>query len=319
MDVRRLLSPRDCLEAVEAALRSARTGAASAAAPLHLALPLGGVHAKAAMLERGEKRYAAIKLNANLPGNFERCGRPTIQGVLVLFDALQGGVLAVMDSIEITMLRTAAASAVAARLLARDDARILSICGCGEQALAQVAAIAQVRSITHVFTYDVDASKAAVLAERVSESLGIGGEAVADFPAAARRSDIIVTCTTARAPILGEGDVSAGAFISAVGADHPEKNEIAPALMARASVVVDALEQCAAMGDLRHAIAAGALSKADVHAELADILIGTRGGRTDEQQVFVFDSTGTALQDVGCAALAYERACLAPATEFRFA
>jgi len=125
---------------------------------------------------------------------------------------------------------------------------------------------------------------------------------------------VIVTCTTAQAPFLGAGMVRPGTFIAAIGADSPDKCEIEPALMAKAMVVADLAGQCAAMGDLRHAIAAGAMAADEVHAELAELVAGRKPGRISDDRVILFDSTGTALQDVAAAALIYERALAAPGT-----
>ena len=129
-----------------------------------------------------------------------------------------------------------------------------------------------------------------------------------DLASAARRSDVIVTCTTAAKPFLEPDFVRAGTFIAAVGADSPAKSEIAPALMARALVVADLIEQCAVMGDLHHALSAGTMRRGDVRAELAELVAGSKPGRTGDDQITLFDSTGTGLQDVAAAALIYERA-----------
>ncbi|HEX4574320.1 MAG TPA: hypothetical protein VH158_04265, partial [Gemmatimonadales bacterium] len=109
-------------------------------------------------------------------------------------------------------------------------------------------------------------------------------------------------------PILGAEDVRPGTFVAAVGADHPEKQEIAPTLMAASRVVVDVLEQAATIGDLHHALAAGVLTRADVDAELGEVVAGRKPGRRTPEETIVFDSTGMALQDVAAAATVYERA-----------
>jgi len=106
--------------------------------------------------------------------------------------------------------------------------------------------------------------------------------------------------------------VGAGTFVAAVGADSPDKSEIAPGLMAKARIFADVADQCAVMGDLHHAIAAGAVRRGEVRAELAELVSGAKPGRTDEAEIIVFDSTGTALQDVAAAALIYERARRGP-------
>jgi ornithine cyclodeaminase/alanine dehydrogenase-like protein (mu-crystallin family) len=104
------------------------------------------------------------------------------------------------------------------------------------------------------------------------------------------------------------GQLRPGAFVAAVGADNPVKQELDPALMRSAKIVVDILEQCASIGDLRHALEAGAVTLTDVHAELGEIVSGRKTGRTSAEEITIFDSTGTALQDVAAAALVYERA-----------
>ena len=109
-------------------------------------------------------------------------------------------------------------------------------------------------------------------------------------------------------PFLGLDDVPAGCFVAAVGADNPAKSEIKPELMARATVVVDVLEQCLVMGDLHHAVVAGALRAEAVHADLGQIVIGAKPGREAANEIIIFDSTGTAAQDVTAAIVAYDRA-----------
>ncbi|HET8647663.1 MAG TPA: ornithine cyclodeaminase family protein, partial [Vicinamibacteria bacterium] len=122
------------------------------------------------------------------------------------------------------------------------------------------------------------------------------------------RSQVVVTCTTAHAPLFSAADVPPGALVAAVGADNPTKQELDPRLLGRGAVVVDSIDQCAAYGELRHALAAGALSRDAVRAELADVVAGTRPGRLSAEEIVVFDSTGTALQDVAAAAWVYESA-----------
>jgi alanine dehydrogenase len=123
-----------------------------------------------------------------------------------------------------------------------------------------------------------------------------------------RQSDICVTCTPSQQPLLGPDDVRQGTFIAAVGADNPEKQELHPSLMARSKIVCDILEQCAVMGDLHHALDAGVVTRAGVHAELGEVVSGNRTGRESDQEIIVFDSTGMALQDVAAAAFVYEKA-----------
>lgn len=303
----RLVDVADCILAVERAFQAQAAGTTIPSSVLGIHVGDGGFHVKAAGL-LGEKPVFAAKVNANFPANPTRRCLPTIQGVIVLFDAESGEPLAMMDSIEITSLRTAAATAVAVKYLARDDARAVTICGCGEQGRSQLRAIAAVRAIATVRAFDTDADRATRYAGDMSAELAIDVVAVRDLRAATRASDIVVTCTPSHHWFLGRGDVAPGTFVAAVGADNDQKQEIEPALLAASTVVVDILDQCAVMGDLHHALGAGVMTRDQVHAELADVVSGRKPGRRSREEVVVFDSTGTALQDVAAAALVFERA-----------
>jgi ornithine cyclodeaminase/alanine dehydrogenase-like protein (mu-crystallin family) len=303
-DVAALMAPVDWLEAVETGFRAAAEGKAQAPSPMTLPGWGGAFHAKGACLDDG-RRYVALKLNGNFPANPETRGLPTIQGAILLCDGETGALLAIVDSIEVTLRRTAAASALAARFLARPDATAVLICGCGVQGAAQLEALRAVLPLTHGFAWDRDPALAAAFAA------AHGLVAVDDPSTAARVSEVIVTCTTARTPFLTLPMVAPGTFIAAVGADSPDKSEIAPTLMAKALVVADVLAQCAEMGDLHHAIAAGAMNRGDVHAELGDLIAGARPGRASTEEITLFDSTGTALRDVAAAASIHRRAIAA--------
>jgi ornithine cyclodeaminase/alanine dehydrogenase-like protein (mu-crystallin family) len=119
---------------------------------------------------------------------------------------------------------------------------------------------------------------------------------------------VIATCTTARTPYLGVADARPGTFIAAIGADNPEKSEIEPPLMAAARVVADVTEQCAVMGDLHHAIRAGMMTQAQVHAELGELVAGRRAGRRSPEDIMIFDGCGLGIQDAAAAGRAFERA-----------
>ena len=235
-------------------------------------------------------------------------GLPTIQGVLVLFDAARGEPLAMMDSASITTLRTAAASAVAARHLARRGARTMTIVGCGVQARAHVAAMRAVLSLDQIAVFDLDVPAAKRFAAEMRALHGVSVTAADDLARATLASDVIVTCTPSRAAFLGTAHVAPGAFIAAVGADNEQKQEIEPALLRASAVVVDDLEQCATMGDLHHAIEAGVMSRTDVRATLGDVIAGRRRGRLNNDEIVVFDSTGVAIEDVAAAAVVWGRA-----------
>jgi ornithine cyclodeaminase/alanine dehydrogenase-like protein (mu-crystallin family) len=308
-DVRSLLEIDDCITVVEDAFRRHADGQTFAPGVLGAHVTGGGFHMKTAGLAgAAERAVFAAKVNANFPANPTRHALPTIQGVVLLFDATDGRPLAVMDSIEITSVRTAAATAVAARHLASANARTVTICGCGEQGRSQLRALTRVRTIGRVFAYDVDGARSVDYATEMTRELDIEITPVHTLDDATHQSDIWVTCTPARHWFLGRRHVRHGAFVAAVGADNQEKQEIDPALLAESTVVADVLDQCVTIGDLHHALELGVMQREDVHAELADIVSGRRRGREREDETIVFDSTGTALEDVATAKLVYERA-----------
>jgi len=308
--VRQLLPMKDCIAAVEAAFAGMSSGKTIPAGLLGSHVAEGGFHVKTAGL-LGRAAYFAAKINANFPQNPLRSGRATIQGILVLYDATNGDPLAVMDSAEITRLRTAAATAVAAKYLSRPDAATVTISGCGLQASAQLEAVCLMRPISRVFVHDLDAARAEQFAADMRAKLRVDVRAVPAIADGPRRSDIVVTCTPSTRPILGVKDVADGTFIAAVGADSEHKHEIDVDLMAQSAVVADVLSQCATIGDLHHAIEAGAMTAADVRAEFAGVVSGTASWRRSDGETVVFDSTGTALEDVAAASIVYERAVAA--------
>ncbi len=156
-------------------------------------------------------------------------------------------------------------------------------------------------------------------ATELSQELGMAIEVAQDLPAALRKSDVCVTCTPAKKYFIHKEHVRPGTFLAGVGADNEDKQELDPQLLASSKVVADILDQCIEIGDLHHAIAEGRMRRSDVHAELGEIVAGKKPGRTSADEITVFDSTGTALQDVAAAAVVYERAMkLGRGTRFHF-
>ena len=307
-DVAELLDLDTCISAVEAAFRLHGQGDAHTGV-LGIPVPGGGFHIKAGMM-RLSRPYFVAKTNANFPNNPAQHGLPTIQGVVLLADAERGTPLALLDSMEITTLRTGAATAVAAKYLAPERASTVGLIGCGVQGWVQLRAVAKVRPIRSARVFDRDRQHAEALARGLASELGITIDVVKDPGSAARGSEIVVTCTSSHQPILDVADVDPRTFVAAVGADHPEKHEIAPALLAASRVVVDIVDQAATLGDLHHAIAAGVMTRGDV-IELGQIVAGKVELPPPGARVTVFDSTGMALQDVAAAAAVFERAVAA--------
>jgi ornithine cyclodeaminase/alanine dehydrogenase-like protein (mu-crystallin family) len=308
-DVAALLTFADCVEAVEAAFAESGAGRAPASDVASVHVAGGAFHVKAG----GLGSLFAAKVNGNFPGNRERRGLPTVQGLLVLADAENGRPLAVMDSIEITIRRTGAATAVAARRLARPGSRSGLVVGCGVQGAIQAEALAHALPLETLRMFDIDERRASDLAAELTGRLGIAVEPVAagGLRDALRGADACVTCTTARSPILHPGDLRPGAFVAAVGADNPDKQELAAELVAHARVVVDEIDACAESGELHHAIEAGLMTRDDVAADLGSLVAGRTplaSIRRAADEIVVFDSTGIAIEDVAAAGIVYRRA-----------
>jgi alanine dehydrogenase len=311
-DVARLMDYAGYVDAVEAAFRAAVEGSALAPPAAAFHLPAGSFHAKAAALMAGEAPVMAIKLNGNFPGNPAAHGLPTVQGIIYLADAANGRPLALMDSIEITINCTGAATTLAARHLARADSSVATICGAGVQGRIQLRALAAALPLARVHVWDARPEAACALAEELGPTVKFELRA-ADSLAVVTESDVVVTCTAARKAFLGPDLVRPGTFIAAVGADNSDKQEIDPRLYAACRAVVDSLEQAAEIGDLHHALAAGAVTTSHVHATLGEVLTGRKPGRTSRDTITLFDSTGMGLQDVAAAAAIYRRALKAGA------
>jgi alanine dehydrogenase len=306
-DIAALMSFEDYLGAVAQAFRLYAEGKAQLPGVVDIDALDGAFHIKAAAMEL-QRSYVAVKVNGNFPNNMNRLGLPTIQGAILLFDGGTGYPLAFMDSIEITIMRTGAATILGAKHLARPDAATVTICGCGNQGRVSLSGLTSVLPIKRAFAFDIKHEAAERFAAQMSAKLGIPVTAAAAPKEATRSSDVIVTCTPSPTPFLAPDDVGAGAFIAAVGADSHDKQELDPHLLSANKVAVDILEQCAAMGELHHALAAGLMDKSDVHAELGEIVTGRKPGRTSREETIILDTTGTAIQDVAAAVAVYEKA-----------
>src|SRR3954471_12902050 len=188
-DVTALLTVSDCISAVEHGFRALGDGKLPRPELLSLHSELGGLHVKAAVWMNGS-HYFVAKANANFPSNPKTNGLPTIQGVIILCDADTGELLALIDSIEITALRTGAATAVAARKLARADSRVLTICGCGRQGQIQLESLLCTLPIKTIYAYDLDSAAAQRFA-LANHQLAV--RAIEDLPDAVSKSDVVIT------------------------------------------------------------------------------------------------------------------------------
>jgi ornithine cyclodeaminase len=226
----------------------------------------------------------------------------------MVFDATTGVPLAAIDGQSLTVLRTAAASALAADYLARADASTLLMVGTGQLAPALVAAHATVRRLSRIMVWGRNPTKAAALADRLRGD-GFDATAAADIEGAARRADVISCATLAHEPLVRGAWLKPGAHLDLVGAFTPAMRETDDEAMRRAHIFVDTREGALAeAGDVIQAIAAGAMTAADIAGELSELCRGTVSGRRHDQEITVFKSVGTALEDLAAAELVAERA-----------
>ena len=246
------------------------------------------------------------------PGFFDnpKLGLPSLNGLMVVFSAKTGQVEALLlDNGYLTDVRTAAAGAVAAKWLAREDARRAGIVGAGGQARLQLEALTLVRPIEAASLWARDAGKAAACAEALSAELGIPVIARDTVAAVAAESDILVTTTPATAPLVEAGDLLPGLHVTAMGSDADYKTEIAPGALAAADLYVcDRRSQCELLGELHHALEAGAVKSDQSFPELGEVIAGQTPGRANAEAVTLCDLTGTGVQDTAIATLARARA-----------
>jgi len=237
------------------------------------------------------------------PNNPDRFGLPTVMGLVVYSDPESAYPLAVIDGTELTRLRTGAAAGVATDHLAAEDARTLGLVGAGEQARTQLSAVAAVRDIERVVVTDLDEDAVAAF---VDHATAAGFEAAGGTPEAVAACDVVSTTTPARDPVLRAEWLSPGTHVNAIGADAEGKQELDPTIFAEAAVVVDDWEQCAHSGEINVPVSAGDFERADVAAEIGEVVAGTTADL--RERTTVFDSTGLAIQDVATAGRVYESA-----------
>lgn len=305
-DLHALLAPQAVIAALHEAYGQLAANRVDQGKSLAFALAGGSAHVKAGLLP-GSRSALAAKVNVNLPDNWKLRHLPTIQGALLLADTVSGRPLAVMDSTALTAIRTAATAMLAARFGARQEAKVAAIIGCGVQARYQLDALRVSFPIEEIRVFDIDATRARAFANIVAE-VGTHAVPAPSASAAVEGADICITCTTSKAPVLTGNLELAGCFVAAMGADNPEKSEIEPALMAKARILVEDIEQCAAGGDLAHALHAGSVSRDRVHADLARLVAGEKTGREKPDELVIFDSCGSGVQDVAAAWAAYQAA-----------
>jgi len=286
------VSPEKALEAVRDAFVAYRRGEWSMPPKVYVpAYPAGDFRAMP-VLGAG---YAALKWVTSFPDNPSR-GLPTVSGIVLLSDATNGSLLAVLDAAAVTALRTGAAAVLAAETLGREDAETASVVGAGVNGRAAARTfLARGRAVV---LWDVDASRARAAADDL-------GARAAESAEEALRADLVVTMTPGHEPLFPAGSLRPGQHVSLMGADGPGKAEIDPLELVRTHMFCDDWEQASHNGELVHAIEAAALAREQV-TELGAVLTGESAGRRAPDEVTTFDSTGLAIQDLAIALAAFE-------------
>ena len=301
-EVRDLISREDAFEAVRDAF--ARMGRGETTVPpvmiIYVPESEGEVHVKAAHLHHAE--HYAVKFASIFERNPAR-GLAAVSGVILVFSAATGflsGML--LDNGFLTDLRTGAAGALAADLLAKREIAQVAIIGAGIQGRFQLEALLGVRRPIGVRICDMDRQAAETYALEMAQKTGLPVTVAPGVREAVDGADIIVSTTPAQKPYLMADWVSPGAHITAMGSDNPMKNELEPALLRRADkLVVDSVDMCALNGELHHALAQGLLTRDGVFAELGEIAAGLKQGRTTDDEITVADLTGLGIQDTAVA------------------
>jgi alanine dehydrogenase len=286
------VSPKRAVEAVRAGFVAYARGEWTMPPKVYVpAYPAGDFRAMPAL----GAGHALLKWVTSFPGNPAH-NLPTVTGVVLLSDATNGMLRAVLDAAAVTALRTGAAAVLAAETLGRTDASTAGVIGAGVN--GEAAARTFAARGRDVIVWDVDESRARDVATRVGGRSGSREEALS--------ADVIATVTPGKEIVLGERSLRPGQHASLMGADGPGKAEIAVGELARVRVFCDDWEQASHNGELVHALEAGALARGDV-TQLGDVLAGSAEGRRGEDEVTVFDSTGLAIQDLAIALAALER------------
>jgi len=308
-DVRSALEPLELIDAMEGALQA--LSAREVAQPVRTAIEIGDRSFFAVMPAfDGRRAILGAKLVSVAPANAER-GIPTHLAAISLLDAVTGELLAVADGRYITEVRTAAASAVSVRHLARRDARVLAILGSGVQARSHREVLPAVRPFTEIRVWSPTAAHRERFAREDSGS-ACPIRATGSAEEAVRGADVIVLATNAVTPALDNRWVADGAHIIAIGACRVSQREIDPELVARAALFVDSRDAALAeSGDVVQSIAEGRFGPAHIRAELGAVVAGRAPGRTSEVEVTLFKSLGQAIEDLVAADLAYRRAAAA--------
>jgi len=307
--IRELLPMRDCIELMADALASLARG--EVFQPLRTIIrppEARGLLGLMPAYRTGDHGAFGMKAICVFPGN-PAIGKDAHQGAVMLFSRETGEMIALMNASEITAIRTAAVSAVATRLLAREDAHELAIIGAGVQARTHLAALDAVRSIKHARVACRNIEPAHEIGPEMQPRFSFPLEPVKTNEEAVRGADLIVTATSSQEPVINKDWISPGAHVNAIGTHSPNSREIDSATMAASRIFVDRRESALnEAGDYLLAAKEGLIDADSILAEIGELLIGTKHGRNSVNEITLFKSLGLAIEDVACAEYLYQKA-----------
>jgi ornithine cyclodeaminase len=302
--LRKVITPQVAVDAVREAFRADGEGRAHVPAVINLDVPArrGEFHVKTALVDGVP--HVAVKIASGFYDNPAR-GLPSGSGLMAVFDAETGlPVALLLDNGFLTDIRTGAAGAVAAEALAPAALTTVGVIGTGLQARYQVRCLRCVRTFSRIVAWGPDKAHVEAYLREMRDD-GYDATSVATPEAVCREADVLITATPSRAPLVQADWLRPGQHVTALGSDSPGKQELDAECLVKADLlVVDRLTQCAAFGELRHALDAGVLHADRVHAELGEIVAGIKKGRTTGQQITIADLTGVGFQDTAIASRA---------------
>ena len=229
--------------------------------------------------------------------NVKKYGLPSGMGTISVFDGQTCALLCIMDGSLITGLRTGAAGAVSAKVLARKDAKVVSVIGTGNQGRMQIRALREVMKIAEIHAYSRTPASTEAFKKDIEAECKMPVIIEKTKQAAVECADILVTTTRGKGEVVNAAWVKPGTHIIAIGTDMRGKQELDPEIFRHAKVVNDSIDQCTTKGETFVAIDKGVIKKSDVYGEIGEILLGKKAGRTDDKEITIFDSTGMAIQD----------------------
>jgi ornithine cyclodeaminase/alanine dehydrogenase-like protein (mu-crystallin family) len=304
--LRAAITPQIAVDAIREAFRADGEGRAHVPAVINLDVPArrGEFHVKTALIDGVP--HVAVKIASGFYDNPAK-GLPSGSGLMAVFDASTGlPVALLLDNGFLTDIRTGAAGAVAAEALAPSSVRTVGVLGSGLQARHQVRCLRCVRTFARLVAWSPGRPRLEAYVREMRDE-GIDARAAATPEEVCREADVLITATPTRAPLVQAEWLRPGQHVTALGSDSPGKQELDAGCLVRADLlVVDRLTQCAAFGELRHALDAGILRPDRVHAELGEIVARLKPGRTSAQQISVADLTGVGFQDTAIASRAID-------------